>query len=104
MAIPSPGNLVSDAYLDELAALAEALYASKLKSLLEPEHNNAYVAIHVVTGDYVVAATFREAKRAMLRRHPIDGKLVVMKIVPEPDNDNFAERILVSELKATRPK
>jgi hypothetical protein len=104
VATPSSNNLAADADLAELAARAEAFYANELKSALEPEHNNAYVAIHVDTRDYAVAPTFREAKRIMLGRHPIDGKLVVIKIGPEPDNDNFTERYLQSERKVAQPK
>lgn len=104
MVTPSPDNLVSDDYLEELAHRAEAIYEDELKALLEPEHNNEFVAIHVETGDYAVAANFRQAKRTMLGRHAIDGKLVVMKIGPEPDRDSPGCRTMGPTQKRPRQK
>ncbi len=104
MSTVTPSTLVSDAVLEELAARAEAIYEGKLKTLLEPEHNNEFVAIHVDTEDYAVAPTFREAKRIMLARHPIDGKVVVLRIGLEPEIDGLAARLLASDRKAAQPK
>lgn len=47
----------------ELSTRGQAVYETK-KSLLEPEFNNQYVAIHVDTGDYAVAKTSAAATRA----------------------------------------
>jgi hypothetical protein len=87
MATTPHGRLVSEAVLEDLGKRAESIYEKRLKALLEPTHNNEFVAIHVESGDYAVGATFREAKRMMLARHSIDGKLVVMKIGPDPEID-----------------
>ena len=104
MATPARGVLVGDSYLEELARRAESLYTSELKALLEPEHNNEFVGIHVETRDYAVGANFREAKRIMVSRHGIDGKLVIMKIGPEPESDPLAYRTVNSLQKTPTPK
>ncbi len=104
MATPAPSVPVSDSYLEELAHRAESIYEAKLKALLEPEHNNEFVAIHVETGDYAVAANFREAKRKMRERHAIDGKLVVMRIGPDPECDSLAYRTVNSLQRPSRQK
>src|ERR1051326_8833991 len=88
MAVPVPGVLASESYLEELALRAESIYENKLKAILEPMHNNEFVAIHVDTGDYAVATNFRDASRTLMDRHGVDGKLDVMKIGPEPEQED----------------
>jgi hypothetical protein len=45
------------------------------------------VAIHVDSGDYAVAATHSQAARALLARHPADGRTVTLTIGPPTDID-----------------
>ena len=104
MATKAASIPVSDTYLEKLADRAESIYENRLKPLLEPAHNNEFVAIHVESGDYAVASNFRAAKRIMLGRHAVDGKLVVMKIGPEPESDSLAYRTVNSVRKKSRQK
>jgi hypothetical protein len=50
-----------DSKLEELVQCAEALYASKLKASLEPDHLNEFVAIEPISGEYFLGSTFSEA-------------------------------------------
>ncbi len=87
---------------DELSDLARrglAIYDEQLRPLLEPKHNNQYVAIHVPTADFAVARSSGDAMRDVLRRHAPDGQLVVRKVGPEPDY-GLAARVLAGEMLA----
>lgn len=89
--------------LTDLSRLGLAIYDQKLKSLLEPEYDNQFVAIHVDSGDYEVGRSSGAATQAILKRHPIDGRLVVRKIGSEPEY-GLAARILAGEMMAGRRK
>lgn len=95
MSIQNTASLVSEAYLEEVAVRGRAIYDAKLKSLLEPAHNNEFVVIHVDTEDYAVGPTFTHAKREMRQRHPLDGRLMGMKIGAEPEYE-LAKRLIAS--------
>lgn len=82
--------------MTELTRRGLALYDGKLKGLLEPDHNNEFVAIHVDSEDYAVARSSGDAMRAMPARHPMDGRLVIRRIGPEPEY-GLAARILSGE-------
>jgi hypothetical protein len=69
----------------EVTAKGLAIYNEKLKATLEPAHTNEYVAIHVDTGDFAVSKRRSEATRVMLSRYGTDGRLLAMKIGPEPE-------------------
>jgi len=84
--------LVSDDYLEQLSQIAELLYQRSLKAVLEPEHTNEYVAIHVDSGDYCASPDYWAAKRTMLERHAVDGKLVIRRIGDEPEIDSLGYR------------
>jgi hypothetical protein len=43
--------------LSELSVKGLTIYNDRLKALLEPEHNNEWVAIHVDTSDYATGKT-----------------------------------------------
>lgn len=88
---------------DDLTQRGLAIYEQTLKSLLEPAQNGRFVAIHVDSQDYEVARTSADAMRAMLKRHPIDGKLVIRKIGDEPEY-GLAARILAGEMQGERRK
>ncbi len=85
----------------ELSTRGQAVYETK-KSLLEPEFNNQYVAIHVDTGDYAVAKTSAAATRALHLRHS-PGRAYTRKIGNEPEY-GLAARLLVGEMMAGRLK
>ena len=94
---------VNESELTELSRQGLALYDTKLKPLLEPEHNGQFVAIHVDTGDYATGRSSSVATQALLKRHPIDGRLVVRKIGPEPEF-GLAARLLAGEMMAAHRK
>ena len=77
-----------------------AVYEEKLKTVLEPEFDKKYVAIHVDTEDYEVADSSGNAMRAMRKRHP-EGCLLMRRIGNEPEW-GLMGRILAGELAAGR--
>lgn len=63
----------------DLAERAEALYAERLRQLLEPEHNGEFLVIEPDSGDYFLGRTLMEASRAAREKHP--GRLThVMRV------------------------
>lgn len=88
MSTPSPLPATTvDQYgrpLDEVSRRGLAIYETRLKALLEPAHNGQVVAIHVDSGDHVVAASSPDALRAMRRVHPT-GLLFLYTIGPVGD-------------------
>lgn len=54
----------------ELADAAEAIYATRLRPQLEPEHNGEFVAIEPVSGEYFLGKTLSEAIQAARRSFP----------------------------------
>ncbi len=82
----------------EAARRGRAIYETKLKALLEPEHNNQFVAIHPDSGEYAVANSTGNAMRAMRKRQP-QGRLYFTKIGPEPEY-GLAARILMADMMA----
>ena len=89
--------------LSELSRKGLALYDSKLRIMLEPAQNDRYVAIHVPSEDYAVGRSSGDAMRAILRRHPVDGQVVIRKIGPEQDY-GLAARVMAGEMLAQRRK
>ena len=90
------------AAMTELTRRGLALYDGKLKALLEPDHNNEFVAIEPDSEEYVIARSSGDAMRAMHKRYP-DRLMVLMKIGPEPEY-GLAARILAGEMMAGRHK
>ena len=83
--------------LSPLAEQGRTIYENRLKPMLEPEHTGEAVAIHVDTQDYAVAATHREAARALLLRHAPDGRIVTLTIGPPTDEDvRLVSRVVAS--------
>ncbi len=72
--------------LDEVTLRGLAIYESRLKVILEPEHCGEVVAIHIDSGEHTVAASSPEAMRAMRRVHP-SGLLFLYTIGPAHDHD-----------------
>ena len=54
----------------ELVTAAEQLYATKLKSQLEPTHDGEFIAIEPVSGEYFLGKTLSAAIQAARRNHP----------------------------------
>lgn len=84
---------------DDLTRLGLSIYEAKLRPLLEPQEIGHFVAIHVDTEDYAVVTSSGQATRALLRRHAIDGRIVVRKIGSEPEYGLLA-RMIAGELMA----
>lgn len=99
-----PTGIVSDEYRNALADKGLALYEARLKPLLEPAHNGEYIVLHVDSGDYTLGRTRYEARQAMRARRPRDGRLISMKIGPEPDDDSLAARVLLSQMREAAQK
>lgn len=91
-----PTNITEEEF-EALSKRGADIYYNKLKALLEPAHNDQYVAIHVDSEDYEVARFSGAAMRAMRQRHP-EGFLVTMKIGPEPEY-GLAARLLAGEMR-----
>ena len=47
--------------VDEFVRKAEAIYAARLRSILEPKHIDEFVAIEPESGDYFLGKTLNEA-------------------------------------------
>lgn len=86
---------VSEEEAQVLSERGLAIYENKLKSLLEPLHDNEFISIHVETEDYALGASSGEAMRAIRQRHP-QGWLVMLKIGSEPEW-GLAARLLLSD-------
>ena len=64
---------------DEFVRRAEEMYASRLRSILEPKHVDEYVAIEPDSGDYFLGKTLSEATRVARQAHP-DRLTHVMRV------------------------
>ncbi len=93
---------LQDSTSEELASRGLAIYEAKLKSLLEPQDNNRFVAIHVDTEDYATARFPGAATRLLLSRHTPDGRIVVRRIGPEPES-GLAARIMAGAMRTSQP-
>ncbi len=87
--------------LSELSALGQAVYDS-LQDFLEPEYDKQHIAIHVDTGDYVIAKSSAAATRLLNRRH-LPGRAYTRRIGNEPEY-GLAARLLAGEMMAGRAK
>jgi hypothetical protein len=56
--------------VDEFVRRAEAIYAGRLRAILEPEHIDEFVAIEPESGDYFLGKSMNEATRAARKAHP----------------------------------
>ena len=86
--LPATAPPTQDQYgqpLDDVTLRGLAIYETRLRTLLEPEHTGEVVAIHVDTGDYAVAVSSPDALRAMRRIHP-SGLLFLYTIGPCTDH------------------
>ena len=88
--------------LDDLTRRGLALYNDRLKAILEPTHNNEFIAIEPDSEDYALANSSANAMRAMHKIHPRKS-LLLMKIGPEPEY-GLAARILAGKMMAGERK
>lgn len=72
---------------EEVAEKGLAIYANRLKALLEPDHIGKAVAIHVDTGDYALGRSHTDALQGLLTRHEPDGRIAMLTIGPPTDAD-----------------
>ena len=56
--------------IEEFVRKAEEIYANRLRSVLEPEHMDEFVAIEPESGDYFLGKTLSEATQAARKSHP----------------------------------
>ena len=64
-----PSTTMTDAEREALSSRGLAIYDEKLKPMLEPQYDKKCVAIHVETGDYAVADSSGNARRATRKRY-----------------------------------
>lgn len=99
---PDPQTYMSDKEHEAFSQHGLAFYNEKLRSRLEPEHNNEYVAIHVDSGDYALGASSGDAMRAM-RQRQATGRLVILHIGAEPEW-GLASRLFAGQMMAGQQK
>jgi hypothetical protein len=56
--------------VNEFVQRAEAIYASRLRPILEPAHVDEFVAIEPESGEYFLGKTLNEAARAARSAYP----------------------------------
>jgi hypothetical protein len=56
--------------IDDFVGRAEEIYSDGLRSILEPDHVNEFVAIEPESGDYFLGTTLSEASRAAREKYP----------------------------------
>ena len=61
---------MTDADVDQFVRRAEQIYATRLRTVLEPEHIDEFVAIEPESGDHFFGKTLSEAMGAARRSHP----------------------------------
>ena len=94
--IASSEPSISDQENEAFSNRGLAFYNNKLKSVLEPEKNNQFVAIHVESEEYTLGVSSGDAMRAMRGIHP-QGRLVILRIGPEPEW-GFVARLLAGQM------
>ena len=96
-------ELITSEVLNELHILGNKIYETRLKVNVEPQFNNQYIAIHVDSEDYEIGKSTGAATRALLKRHPMDGRMYVRKIGRELEYGLIA-RLLSGEILAEQSK
>jgi hypothetical protein len=61
---------MTDREIDQFVRRAEEIYATRLRPILEPDHQDEFVAIEPESGDYFLGKTLSEAMGAAHRLHP----------------------------------
>jgi hypothetical protein len=56
--------------VNEFVSRAEAIYATRLRANLEPEHMDEFVVIEPESGDYFLGKTLNDATRAARHAYP----------------------------------
>ena len=56
--------------LGDLVDRARMIYDERLKGELEPDHNGAFLAVEVESGDYFLGTSEIEAYDEAIKRHP----------------------------------
>lgn len=64
---------------DEIIERGKAVYESRIKSLVEPEHIGKYIAINVETGDYEIDHDDLVVEDRLLKRYP-NGNLFLTRV------------------------
>jgi hypothetical protein len=72
-------NAMATPQAQRLARKGERIYRTRLKRLLEPQHNGQYVAIEVESGDYFLGESAVAALKEAEARYP-KGKFHLIKI------------------------
>lgn len=78
--------------VSEAARKGLSLYDEKLKSQLEPTQNGRAIALHVDTGDYVIADSLPAARREMFERYPDPQGRILCRVIGPEVNDALIRR------------
>jgi hypothetical protein len=78
------------------------LYQEKLQPVLEPEMNGKALAIHLPSGDYEIANSHTEARKALRIRHQVNSQTegyIVSRTIgpPTPTDLDMASRFIAGE-------
>ena len=96
--------ILSDDEMERMSRIGHAIYAEKLKAILEPEHNGEEVAIHLDTADYEVGPRRSRPHIALRKRHPEGGMIMLAEVGPPRLDDMLTLRILGGEALADSRK
>jgi len=78
---------------EEVVQLGKSIYNNRVVPGAGAVADGQFVAIHVDTGDYVIAPSSSAALRALRATHPPDGRIFIRRIGDEPDYE-LSMRIL----------
>ena len=87
-----PVDLFNEGVLDTLNQRGMALYNVKIRPVVEPQYQGQHIAVHLDTGDYAVARTSSDARRALRARQP-DG-LIMTTLIGADQMDQLSYRMM----------
>ncbi len=62
--------MMTETEIDDFVRRAEEVYATKLRTVLEPEHVDEFVVIEPDPGDFFLGKTLNEATQAARKTYP----------------------------------
>ena len=71
--------MASELTSDDIMKLGERLYLDRIQSQVEPDYVGDYIAIDVISGDYVVSARSVEAVQSIRSSHE-DAVIALMRV------------------------
>ena len=84
-------DLLDPVILLETVSQVEAIYATELRSQLEPDNNGQVIAIHLESHDYALARTDTQASRVLRKRQP--KGIILTRRVGSDETDALAYKM-----------